>query len=420
MCARFDRGWDYLLLSQQTPFSLYLPSQIERRFAPFGRRDLRAILLVAGPEDMGGDYGLESFDREATAASVRAALGEIPCTVLGSVAGAAGKATLDELCAQITSLRPTLLHIVCHGKYISSKGETALYFPKDGDGSPVTGTELITRLGRLDQLPHFTFLSTCASALPEAENGLGGLGQRLVRELGMPAVLAMTDRISINTAGELAATFYARLREHGEVDRALGEAFAGLQGKEDVTVPALFSRLGGQPLFSESLNRPLTSEEIKFGVETMRSLMQVRAPVLLPDFEAQAARLQPGLQADSATLSGATRADFDAALTALNQTSLEVCDLSFNALAMGQTPPAYDARCPFRGLYPFRTEDREFFHGAGGADRKTGGAHQGPPIPGRARAFRQRQILAGDGRAGPRAQPGVGLPDAGDRPAEPA
>ncbi len=363
LCARFDRGWDYLLLSQQTPFSLYLPSQIERRFAPFGRRDLRAILLVAGPEDLNGDYQLEHFDREATIASLRAALGDIPCTVLGSVEGAEGKPTLDELCAQITRLRPTLLHIVCHGRYIQSKGENALYFPKEAEGTPVTGTELITRLGRLDRLPHFTFLSTCESALPEAENGLGGLGQRLVRELGMPAVLAMTDRISISTAGELASTFYARLQEHGEVDRALGEAFAGLQGKGDITVPALFSRLGGHPLFSESLNRPLTPAEVQFGVETLRGLMQVRAPVLLPDLEAQAARLGPGLQADVEALSGTARAEFDAALTALNQFSLEICDLSFNALAIGQRPAAYDARSPFRGLYPFRTEDRDFFKG---------------------------------------------------------
>jgi len=32
--APLDRGWDYLLLNQATPFSLYLPSQIERRFPP--------------------------------------------------------------------------------------------------------------------------------------------------------------------------------------------------------------------------------------------------------------------------------------------------------------------------------------------------------------------------------------------------
>jgi hypothetical protein len=303
LCARFDRGWDYLLLNQGTPFSLYLPSQIERRFAPIGRRDLRLLLLVAGTEDLDAGYGLAPFDTAATVASIRLALGEIPCTVLASVEGADGKPTLDELCEHITSLQPTLLHIVCHGRVIRDGGETALYLPKDSTGKPVTGTELIDRLGRLDRLPHFTFLSTCESASPGAENGLGGLGQRLVRDLGMPAVLAMTDRISIETAGRLASAFYARLRGHGEADRALSEALAGLQGREDVTVPALFSRLGGLPLFSESLNRPLTPSEIKFGLERMRGLVEVRAPVLLPEFTSLASQAGPGLGADPQNLS---------------------------------------------------------------------------------------------------------------------
>ena len=87
LCARFDRGWDYLLLNQQTPFSLYLPSQIERRFAPIGRRDLKALLLVAGPQDMGADYGLEPFDVAATVAGLQSALGEIPSILLASLPG---------------------------------------------------------------------------------------------------------------------------------------------------------------------------------------------------------------------------------------------------------------------------------------------------------------------------------------------
>jgi energy-coupling factor transporter ATP-binding protein EcfA2 len=41
----------------------------------------------------------------------------------------------------------------------------------------------------------------------------------------------------------------------------------------------------------------------------------------------------------------------------------EALDLGFAALALGQDPPAYDARNPFRGLNPFRAEDRAFFFG---------------------------------------------------------
>jgi hypothetical protein len=112
LAALFDRGWDYLLLNQGTPFSLYLPSQIERRFPPIGRRDLRALVLVAGPEEFGGEYKLASFDVSATVGTVRAALGEIACDVLASTSDAVGKPTLQNLVERLTADRYTC-SIVC-------------------------------------------------------------------------------------------------------------------------------------------------------------------------------------------------------------------------------------------------------------------------------------------------------------------
>ena len=361
--APLDRGWDYLLLNQGTPFSLYLPSQIRLRFPPIGRRDLRALVLVAGPEELNGDYGLAPFDVPATVGSIQHALGEISSDVLARVEGAIGPPTLNDLCEHLTAGRYTLLHVVCHGRVIADSGETVLYFPGDENRRPVSATTLIEQLGRLDRLPHFTFLSTCESADPQAEAGLGGLGQRLVRELGMPAVLAMTDRISIKTAGALASAFYACLREHGEVDRALCEALVGLQGRYDVTVPALFSRLGGCALWSDTLDRPLTDAEIRYGLEQLPGLLEQRAPVLLPEFRDHSTRILASLGAEAAALSTETRRERDAALASVNQLCSEALDLSFNALALGQSLPAYDGRCPFRGLFPFRAEDREFFFG---------------------------------------------------------
>jgi WD40 repeat protein len=377
LCAPLDRGWDYLLLNQQTPFSLYLPSQIERRFPPIGRRDLRALILVAGPEEVDGDYGLASFDVAATVNSLRRALGQIPCDVLARVEGANGPPRLDTLCKQIAARADaeayTLLHLVCHGTYHQGTGETLLYFPEDEGLRPVQASTLIERLGRLRRLPHLTFLSTCESADPRAEAGLGGLGQRLVRELGTPAVVAMTDRISVNTAEALASAFFARLRESGEVDCALSAALVGLQGRYDVTVPALFGRLGGRPLFSDALDRPLTETEIGFGLEQMRALIEQRAPVLLPEVERQAATVQSTLGADPAALSAEARRERQAALAAANQLCSQALDLSFNALALGQAPPTYDGRCPFPGLLAFgaryvasgqkEQDDRAFFFG---------------------------------------------------------
>jgi len=361
--APLDRGWDYLLLNQATPFSLYLPSQIERRFPPIGRRDLRALILVAGAEELDGDWGLDPFDVDATVASVRAALGEIPSDVLASTPDALASPSLDTLSEHLVGGKYTLLHIVAHGAYNTKRDETALYFPKEGRRGPVTSSELIERLSRMERLPQFTFLSTCESANPQAESGLGGLAQRLVRELGMPAVLAMTDKVSIPTAQALASTFYARLREHGEVDRALSEALGTLQGRYDVTVPALFSRLGGRPLFSDTLDRPLTDAEIRFGLDQLPALVKQHAPVLMAESEALVAKVNAHLGVDESALSAESQRERGQNLNALNQLCTEVLDMSFNALALGGTPPAYDERCPFPGLMAFRPEDREFFFG---------------------------------------------------------
>lgn len=255
LCAPIDGRWLPLALDQRTPFSINIATAPERDFPSIGPRDLRALVLVACPQLA----CLAPFDVKATVQSLREALAaaDIPCDVLAMadgtvVEGAIGPPTLRRLCRQLTDRkqRYTLLHIACHGKV--ADGETVLYWEPDADAdrprSWVKATALINQLGKVETLPHFIFLSTCESASPEAEGVMGGLAQRLVRELGLPAVVGMTGRIRIKTAQVLAEAFYRQLRASGEIDTALAEAAAGLQ-RHDISVPALFSRLGGQPLF---------------------------------------------------------------------------------------------------------------------------------------------------------------------------
>ncbi|MCP4395898.1 MAG: CHAT domain-containing protein, partial [bacterium] len=187
LCAPLGRGWDFLTLDQRLPFSLYLPSLTDRRFPPIGRQDLRALVLVVNPDGQ-DEWGLESFDDREAVSMVRKVLADIPCDVLATVADAVGPPTLDELCVRITTESYTILHIVCHGRYRPELGETILYLANaDNQVDAIDGTQLLDRLGRLQGargLPHFIFLAACQSASAEAEDALGGLGQRLVRELG--------------------------------------------------------------------------------------------------------------------------------------------------------------------------------------------------------------------------------------------
>ncbi|MEW6497379.1 MAG: CHAT domain-containing protein, partial [Cyanobacteriota bacterium] len=361
-----DGAWDFLALNQQLPFSLYLPSTIDRRFPPIGKRDLRALVVVAGPDNL-DSWGLAPFDVATTVSAVKTALGEIPHDVLAMVDGAVGAPTLDELSKKLVEKPYTLLHFVCHGQIVKQgelKGETQLYLSDaNNQVDPVEGRRLLNALRntRITRLPHFAFFCTCHSANPETEGAFGGLAQRLVRELGMPAVVAMTKEVSIKTAEALSGRFYERLREHGYVDSALVEATAGLDSRFDITVPALFNRLGGRPLFSDKLDRPLTDEEIKFGLSRLHDLLvrDKRAPILQEIFETQAANLLRTIDAQS----DVAQKEQEEARKWINQICGEVLDLSFRSVALNEAVPPYDDRCPFRGLYPFHLEDREFFFG---------------------------------------------------------
>ena len=369
-------GWDFLALDQRTLYSLYLPSLTDRRFPAIGRRDLRALVVLADPP-ADNKYGLASFDAGATAISIAAALGEIPHDLLGPAPGAVGPATLDALCDRITAGHYTMLHLVAHGQY-RKDGETVLFLLDAPDQTAadkpprvaaVPATELIKRLGRLRGargLPHLAFLATCESAKPEAEAALGGLAQRLVRDLGMPAVVAMTERVSIATAERLTQPFYTRLRQHGQVDRALVEAGAGLQDRDDILVPALYSRLAGRPLFSDELEegRRLTDEEIRYGLERLAELLPERASVLEDEFAVSAEALRGLLGSDEQALSKEARKERAQALDDLDALSEEVLDLTFQAVALDQPVPDYQANhCPFPGLRAFQTDDEAYFFG---------------------------------------------------------
>lgn len=362
-----DGRWDFVALDQRVPLSIYIPSSADRRFVPFGAGELRALVLAASPRRL-QEYGLSPFDALGAAARIGSAMAPIPGSMLVSAEAAPqriGPPSLDALCEALTAERFTLLHIICHGQ-LRPDGETVLYLEgPNGEVKPITAAQLIGRLGRLrgaHGLPHLIFLAACETAHPGAEAALGGLGQRLVRELGMPAVVAMTARVSLELATELARRFYPRLRAHGAVDLALVEANAGLAEHADVLVPALYSRLGDRPLFSDRDDgRALTAIEIERGLARLAELMPVRAPALQRELtEAAGAALRA---LDRIAGSEDAAPGLSAALLALDMLSSEAAERTFRHLALGRPLPEYDGRCPFAGLSAFRATESAFFFG---------------------------------------------------------
>ena len=209
---------------------------------PLDRHKLKALVVVASPDNL-ANYQLEPFDEDAAVNAVLEGLGRIPAAVLAvNAAEKIGLPTVTEIKRRLTTGEYAFLHLVAYGRVI--KDDTILYLSDDnGRATPVEGCLLIDELAKIEQLPHLVFLATCESA--KEESGLGNLARRMREQLGTPAVVAMSDQVLVETAAELARSFYNHLARHGEADRALIKALSSLNNSEQLTVPVLYSQLEG-------------------------------------------------------------------------------------------------------------------------------------------------------------------------------
>ena len=138
-----------------------------------------------------------------------------------------------------------ILHYLGHGAYNSKRQQAALYLQDaDGHAKRALDDEIVAMVARQGVRPHLIFLAACQSAVRSSADAFVGLGPKLV-SAGVPAVIAMQDFVTVDTARKYSSVFYKRLVEHGQIDRAGNEARSSLltAGRPDAIVPVLFMRL---------------------------------------------------------------------------------------------------------------------------------------------------------------------------------
>ena len=148
------------------------------------------------------------------------------------------------------------------------------------------------------------------------------------------------------------------------------KATALLATADDVLVAALFTCLEGRPLFSNELDRKLTDTEITHGLSRMEALLDERAPVLKEALTGPAKALRKLASLTADTTDDERRLEQEAVLRDVNSLCQEAIEITFHALAVDKPVPRNDARCPFRGLLAFRSQDKEFFFGRAELARK--------------------------------------------------
>ena len=236
-----------LAADADTPFSRYLPDD-----SPWGgavaARPIRVLAVISNPVDLLARYELPPVDVEAEReilASALAGVDEIELAFLDA------PVTPERLHGALRE-GYHVLHFVGHGAFSARRGQAALYLQDEaGNARLVRDDDLAGMLARLGTPPVLVVLAACQSAERSMADASAGLAPRLI-SIGIPAVLAMRDAVSIETARKFGATYYRRLLAHGYVDLATNEARSTLlvAGRPDADTPVLFMRLKDGRLFA--------------------------------------------------------------------------------------------------------------------------------------------------------------------------
>lgn len=252
-----------LTTNENLHFSRYLSSMDWRPVRLRPRGNLRALIAVASPTDL-GKYKLAEVEVNAEIERARAALTDVSLAILPEIGK---RASLKGIMEALRANESDILYLVCHGLW--SNGNPLLYLEgEDGSHEVVQGDEFVTRIKELQKPPRLAVLVSCQSAGQGQGNALSALGPRLV-EAGIPAVIAMQDNLSMETAAKLFPIFFSELQKDGQIDRALAVARGNLRSRPDAWVPALFMRLKSgrlwyTPGFSEQSNSSDFETEIRY------------------------------------------------------------------------------------------------------------------------------------------------------------
>jgi CHAT domain-containing protein len=252
-----QRGPVMLSAQTDTPFSRYLPIELDWSGA-VEERPIRVLVVISNPDDLHDRYDLAPVDVALERESLEAAFDTVgadelqadfldapatPERLEDALRGASGQALRDSY---------HVLHFVGHGAFSRRRASSALYMQDEqGLAQRVLDDELVGMLARQGVQPRLVFLAACQSATRSMADAFLGLGPRLVGA-GVPAVVAMQDVVTVETARKFSATFYRQLLAHDQVDLAVNEARSTLltAGRADAAVPVLFMRLRDGLLFA--------------------------------------------------------------------------------------------------------------------------------------------------------------------------
>jgi hypothetical protein len=236
-----------------TPFSRYLPIALPWSGA-VEQRPIKVLVAISNPDDLKEKYDLPPADvalERKTLEDAFAAVDQKDLTITFMDA----PITLERIEEELRK-GYHIFHYLGHGAFNAKRQQAALYLQDvDGHAKRAVDDEIVSMVARQGVRPLLIFLAACQSAVRSSADAFVGLGPKLV-SAGVPAVIAMQDFVTVETARKFSGTFYKRLVEHGQLDRAANEARSTLltAGRPDAVVPVTFMRLKSAQLWSNEVD----------------------------------------------------------------------------------------------------------------------------------------------------------------------
>ncbi len=229
-----------LATSERIVFSRFILSQDWRVIKLRPKAEMKALIAVSSPTDL-ADSNLSDVDTEGEIARAREALAGIQATVIGNDR----PLTLNRLVEAIRQ-GVDVLYLICHGEIARRTGPCLLMQDEEGLTAKVAASDVAQRIGELMEVPRLIFLASCESAGKEyGDRGQAAqiaLAPRLA-EAGVPAIIAMQGKISMETVKQAMPVFFTEMLEDGQIDRAMAVARGMVRDRFDAWIPALFLRL---------------------------------------------------------------------------------------------------------------------------------------------------------------------------------
>ncbi|MCB0027887.1 MAG: CHAT domain-containing protein, partial [Anaerolineales bacterium] len=234
-------AWETLQLDDSGPIALRERLRLSRLLPTAGQRPvphtipdpLRVLTAVAAPTDL-ADYDLHRPDADHLYQLITDALPQANHRRSDGTLAALREGLADGA---------DIFCLVCHGKL--HEGQPYLLLAgADGKVALVEGQKLAALVADLEEQPRLAIIISCfgVAGASDAGDAAGALGPLLV-DAGIPALVAMRQEFTEESAFALLPVLLREVGSDGAVDRALAAARWQIRERLDAWRPVLFARM---------------------------------------------------------------------------------------------------------------------------------------------------------------------------------